>query len=135
VSDTTVTCKIPEALQDVAVVQPVFCDLSIGCCTGETPIDYYVSASRPYNSNYTSYGTVAPPTYANQLLEYRDAKILSVAPFMVDWATGAMLSVSGNGFTVPVDSVFSTKPSCLFRTQLASGTWSVLQMTEAEISL
>lgn len=133
VSDTTVTCKIPEALQDVAVVQPVFCDLSIGCCTGETPIDYYVSASRPYNSNYTSYGTVAPPTYANQLLEYRDAKILSVAPFMVDWATGAMLSVSGNGFTVPVDSVFSTKPSCLFRTQLASGTWSVLQMTEAEI--
>ncbi len=112
VSDTEILCDPPSAADGIASVLPVFCDYSMGCCSGETPVDYFVT-SRPYDSTYVSAGANSLPTYDQSVLTYSRGEITSVMPSTVDWALGSVITVIGYGFAQPAGSGFY-HPRCTF---------------------
>ena len=135
VNDGLVQCAPPDSTNGIAVVTPVFCDYSLGCCTSETPIDYYLAASRPYDSNYVSYGVNTPPMYDQPALRYSVGEITSVMPSTIDWALGAVVTLAGYGFSTPMDTNFGAQPpKCVFRARLPSKTaWATFHVTDAAV--
>lgn len=113
VSDTEVLCDAPSATDGIASVLPVFCDYSMGCCSGETPVDYFVT-TRPYDSTYVSAGANSLPTYDQPVLTYSHGEITSVMPSTVDWALGSVITVVGYGFAQSAGSGFY-HPLCTFQ--------------------
>lgn len=129
VSSTEVRCDPPDVANGISVVQPVFCDYSLGCCTGATPVDYHVAASRSYDSTYLSYAVNTPPTYEDPSLTYTLGEVTRVLPEIIDWSLGSFVTISGYGFTLPKDADFAAGgPKCIF----TLGT-TLLHLTDAEI--
>lgn len=118
ISDTAVLCFPPDVAHDVAVVQPVFCDYSLGCCTGETTVDYHIenATTRPYDANYVSYAMNEAPMYDTPSLTFSRGEITNMLPAAIDEALGGILTVTGYGFSPSIDTNFvNGAPKCAFR--------------------
>ena len=133
VSDTQVKCEVPQAANGLAVVQPVFCDPALGCCSAATLVDHFQSANRAYDSTYESFGRKSPPAIEVPVITYRDAKIISVTPFALDGRLGGILSVTGYGLSPPNDADYNFHPKCVFKVRGGDQLWTTLQTSDARV--